>query len=389
LKPRKARPLFSRHPWLFEKAIGRIEGNPKAGDAVIVRTDRGEFVAHGLFNPASLIRVRLYSWDESIPVDSALIASRVQSAILFRQNVLELNDPRGACRWVYSESDGISGLIVDRFADVVSVQINARAIEPFLPTILRTIHELANPRTVVLRIDPTAAQWEQLTLSGGILAGTDPGGPIEFVESGVSFFVDPVRGQKTGGYLDQRENRQAAARYARGREVLDVFCYAGGFGLVAAKLGHARNVTFVDSSVDALFLAQQNAELNGVDATYLAGDAARVMGDLARNEKKFGLVVCDPPKFASKAADIEGALRGYDYINRLAMNLVEPGGILVSCSCSGLIPPADFVEMLAEASFRTGRELRVLEVRGQAPDHPVSLACPETSYLKCVIGRVL
>ena len=389
LKPRKARPLFSRHPWLFEKAIGRIEGSPVAGSIVEVLTDKGEFVAYGLFNPSSLIRARLYSWNPSETIDDSLIASRVKEAISFRKDVLHLDDSQGACRLLYSESDGLSGIIIDRFADVVTIQVNSRAMEQFVPIITETIKQTLSPRAIIQRIDPTAAQWEQLTLNDGVIAGTDPGEPIEFQESGVRLLVDPLHGQKTGGYLDQRENRRSAAFYANGKDVLDLFCYAGGFGLVAVKTGQARSVTFVDSSADALALAEKNAHRNGVQGSFILGDAGRVMGELARTGRQFGMVVCDPPKFASKAADIEGSLRGYDFINRSAISLVEPGGILVTCSCSGLISPELFLEMLAEASFRSGREIRLIEVRGQAPDHPVSLACPETSYLKCVIARVM
>jgi 23S rRNA (cytosine1962-C5)-methyltransferase len=366
-----------------------MEGSPDVNDIVEVRTDKGEFVAYGLFNPASLIRARLYSWNEAEAIDQSLIANRVNDAIRFRKETLRLDDPKGACRLLYSESDGLSGIIIDRFADVVSIQVNSRAMEPFLPIIAETINQALSPRAIVLRIDPMAAQWEQLTLKEGVLVGADPGEPIEFEESGVRLLVDPVRGQKTGGYLDQRENRKSAAFYANGKDVLDLFCYAGGFGLVAAKSGAAKSVTFVDSSSDALALAEKNAQRNGVEGTFILGDAGRVTGDLARAGRKFGMVVCDPPKFASKAADMEGALRGYDFINRSAISLVEPGGILVTCSCSGLISPEIFLEMLAEASFRAGREIRLIEVRGQAPDHPVSLACPETAYLKCVIARVM
>ena len=388
LKPRKARPLFSRHPWLFEKAIARIDGTPSAGDMVAVQTDRGEFVAYGLFNPHSLIRVRLYSWDSEQTIDEAWIVSRMKEAICYRRDLLRLHEPRGACREIYSESDGLSGLIVDRFGDVISLAVNSLALEKYLPTILETIRQEFSPRLIVRRTDATVAGWEGMTSGDEILWGTDPGGPITFEESGISFLVDPVRGQKTGGYLDQRENRKAAASYAAGRDVLDTFCYAGGFGLVASKLGNAKSITFVDSSSDAGALAQANAQNNQVESTFLLGDAGRVMNDLARAGRTFGMVVCDPPKFASKASEIEGALRGYDFINRSAMNLLEPGGILVTCSCSGLVMPGEFLEMLAEASFRARRDLRVLEVRGQAPDHPVSLACPETAYLKCVIARV-
>ncbi|MBY0587994.1 class I SAM-dependent rRNA methyltransferase [bacterium] len=389
LKPRMARPLYSRHPWLFEKAIDRLEGEPAPSDEVQVQTDRGEFVAFGLFNPQSRIRVRLYSWDHEQRVDADLIVRRMKEAIQFRKEALRLDDPRGACRLIYSESDGLSGLIVDRFADACTIQINSLAMERFLPSITQTLIEEVSPNIIVRRTDATVAHWESMTATEEILLGKDRSEPIVFEESGLLFLVDPIRGQKTGGYLDQRDNRRSAAFYAAGRDVLDAFCYAGGFGLTASKLGHARSVTFLDSSAEAKTLAEKNAQANDIPATFLLGDAGRMMGDLAREGRKFGMVVCDPPKFASKASEIEGALRGYEFINRSAIHLLEPGGILVSCSCSGLITPSDFLEMLAESAIRAGREIRVLEMRGQAPDHPVSLACPETAYLKCVIARVV
>ena len=388
LKPRRARPLFGHHPWVFERAIGRVEGNPNPGDAVELRTDRGEFIAHGLFNPHSLIRARLYSWHQEKPISEEMIARRVAEAIRFRRETLDLGKAHAACRLVYSESDGLSGLIVDRFADVVTVQINSLAMSRFEPVIIRTIQEILSPRAIYRRVDQTIAELEGMTLADELLAGELPKGPTIIEEAGVEFLTDPIHGQKTGAYLDQRDNRLAVARYAAGKSVLDVFCYAAGFGLVAAKRG-ATSVTAVDASVDAIELARQNGARNNIPIELRQGDAAGVMSDLARSGRTFGVVTCDPPKFAAKTADLEGAMRGYEYINRLAMGLVEPGGILATCSCSGLVTPLAFLDMLTHASQKSDRELRILEVRGQAPDHPVSLYCPETSYLKCVIARVM
>jgi len=388
LKPRRARPLFGHHPWVFERAIGRIEGDPVAGDAVELRTDRGEFVAHGLFNPHSAIRVRLYSWRQEKPITEEMIARRVQDAIRFRRETLGLGKSHGACRLIYSESDGLSGVIADRFGGVVTLQINSLALSRFESTIVRTIQETLEPRTIYRRVDSTIAELEKLTLTEELLAGELPSGPTVIEESNVEFVTDPIHGQKTGAYLDQRNNRLAVARYVSGKSMLDVFSYAGGFGLVAAKHG-ATSVTCVDASVDAISLARQNGARNHIALELRHGDAAGVMSDLARSGRTFGAVSCDPPKFAAKAADLDGAMRGYEYINRLAIGLVEPGGILATCSCSGLVTAQAFLEMLTAASQKSERELRVLEVRGQAPDHPVSLYCPETSYLKCVIARVM
>lgn len=388
LKPRRARPLFGHHPWVFERAIGRIEGEPKAGDAVELRTDRGEFVAHGLFNPNSAIRVRLYSWRQEKPINEEMIARRVHDAIRFRRQTLGLGKSHAACRLIYSESDGLSGVIADRFSDVVTLQINSLAVSRFEPTIVNSIQEILQPRTIYRRVDAAIAELERLTLSEELLAGELPSGPTVIEESGVEFVTDPIHGQKTGAYLDQRDNRLAVARYASGRSMLDVFCYAGGFGLVAGRHG-ATSVTCVDASADAISLARQNGMRNNIPLELRQGDAAGVMSDLTRSGRTFGVVSCDPPKFAAKGADLEGAMRGYEYINRLAIGLVEPGGILSTCSCSGLVTPQAFLEMLTIASQKSERELRVLEVRGQSPDHPVSLYCPETAYLKCVIARVM
>lgn len=389
LKARKARPLFHRHPWLFERAIARIEGRPQAGDVVQVVSDERKFVAWGLFSPKSRIRVRLYSWEESRPIDETLLVERLKDAASFRRDVLGLSDPRGACRVAFSESDGLSGLIVDRFADVVVLQPTSAALARYEPAIVEASRELFGPAAIVRRVDPAIAEREGMTLGDEVLAGAAPCGPTEIEESGVTFRVDPVGGQKTGAFLDQRDNRLAAARYARDRNVLDVFCYTGGFGLVALARGGACSVLGVDSSADALDLAKENAAPFGSAVEYRRGDAAAVMTELRSSCRQFGMVVCDPPKFAHRSADVAGAMHGYEYINRLAISLVEPGGVLVTCSCSGLVTPEMFLAMLRSASNRERRELRLLEVRGQAADHPVSLWCPETAYLKCVLARVM
>lgn len=389
LRPRKARPLFHRHPWLFEGAIARVDGRPQVGDVVRVVSDEGEFIAHGLFNPKSQIRVRLYSWDEGQLVDEAFVVGRIQDAATFRRDVLGLENPRSAFRVVFSESDGLSGLIVDRFADVVVVQPTSAAMIRFEAAIVEALVRFYSPAAIVRRVDPVMAEREGMTCKDEILFGEAPSGPIAIEESGVVFHVDPVHGQKTGAFLDQRENRLAAASYAKDREVLDVFCYTGGFGLVALARGSARGVLAVDSSADALALARRNAEAFGSAVQFRQGDAAAVMTELRAAGRRFGMVICDPPKFAHRSADVAGAMHGYEYINRLAISLVEPGGILVTCSCSGLVTQEAFLGMLRTASGRERRELRLLEVRGPGADHPVSLWCPETAYLKCVMLRVM
>jgi 23S rRNA (cytosine1962-C5)-methyltransferase len=389
LQPRKARPAVAGHPWIFERAIASISGDPSAGDAVEVFSDSGEFIAHGRFNPHSRIRVRLYSWSRDLPFEEPLLRRRLENAVAFRRDVLGWLNPRGGCRLVYSESDGLSGLVVDQYADALVVQFNALAMLRFETTIYETLVRLCAPAAVVRRIDPAIARREGFSLDDRVVFGDADRTTATIEESGVEFFVDLLGGQKTGAFLDQRDNRTAVARYAAGRDVLDVFCYTGGFGLVALARGGAAGVLGLDSSQEALDLARRSARPFAPKAEYRRGDASALMTELARDGRTFGLVVCDPPKFAAKSADLPGALRGYEYIHRLAMSLVGAGGVLAACSCSGLLDAGAFRDVLARAARRQGREFQLLEMRGQAPDHPVALACPETAYLKCAILRAL
>lgn len=387
LKPRRAGPSFGRHPWVFTGAVAKIEGEPAPGESVAVQSDRGEFIAYGLLSRKSSLAVRLYSWDIDRPICEELLAERLQAAIRMRQE-LGLADPRGACRLVFSEGDGLSGLIVDRWGDVVVLQIGSAALLPHEPLFVRILQETLAPRAIYRSVDPGMGANEGIEVADELLAGAAVTEPIAIVESGVKMLIDPVGGQKTGAYLDQRENRKRVAEYARGKSILDLFSYTGGFGLVAARLAGAGPVTAVDSSAAALALAEENARRNGIELTTRQGDAAAVLTEWANEGRSFGVVVCDPPKFAPKRADVEGALAGYQYINRRALAMVEPGGILATFSCSGHVTPTMFWEMLAEAARRAGRDVQVLESLGQAPDHPVSIFCPESAYLCGLIARV-
>lgn len=386
LRPRKARPFFGRHPWVFEGAIERVEGNPGPGDPVELYSHDKEFIAHGLFNPNSKIRVRLYSWEKDRPFDEGLIEQRIAAALGFRQDVLKLVDPRGASRLVYSEADGISGLIVDRYADVLVVQFTSLAVARHEAQIVAYLQKALSPRAIYRRTERGIGELEGLEIADGLISGELPDGPIEIEENGLTLLVDPRTGQKTGAFLDQRDNRQALLRYTEGRSVLDLFCFTGGFSLMAAKRGGATSVLGIDVSGAAIALAQESARRNGVTAEYLQEDAHAALARLTREGKRFGVIVCDPPKFARTAGAVKGAVRGYDQINRMAIERLEPGGILLTCSCSGHVNAADFLEILAGAAQAAKRELRILEQRGQAPDHPVSLFCMETSYLKCVLA---
>lgn len=387
LQPRKARPFFGRHPWVFEKAIERVEGDVSPGQLVQLHTHDKEFIAYGLFNPNSKIRVRLYSWDKEKPFDESMLGSRIERAIRMRHEDLGLGDPAGACRLVYSESDGLSGLVVDRYADILVVQFTSLAMAKFESFIITKLQEILQPRGIYRRTERGIGELEGLDTDDGPLAGDIPEEPITIKENGLELLVDPKTGQKTGAFLDQRDNRTASLRYSAGRSVLDLFCYGGAFSLNAAKNGGASSVTGIDASGTAILLAQENAKRNGIQAEYFKEDAAAALAGFAREKRRFGMIFCDPPKFARTAGAVAGAIRGYEQTNRQAIELLEPGGILVSCSCSGHVSAEQFLEILAQSAQNAKRELQILEQRGQAADHPVSLFCLETSYLKCVIAR--
>lgn len=384
---KKARPFFGRHPWVFQGAIDKVAGEPKPGDVVRVVTFDKEFIAYGLWNPDSNIRVRLYSWEHGQPLDAAMIARRLEAAVSARTE-MGYSDPKGACRLVYSESDGLSGLIVDRYADVLVVQFTSKALATHEATVVETLERLVSPKSIVRRVDRVMNDLEKMSLEDAVLAGETPSGPFAVVENGLHWHVDVMTGQKTGLFLDQRDNRVGLCRYTPGKDVLDVCCYGGGFGITAMKLGKAKSLVGIDSSGPAVALAQRNADLNDVAAEFVNGQAVPAMQELAREKRKFGVVVCDPPKFAKKAGDVDSATKGYEWLNRSALDLLEPGGILCTCSCSGHLSQADFLDVLASASQKVGKPIQILEQRGQAIDHPISAYCLETAYLKCVIARV-
>ncbi|WP_146368975.1 class I SAM-dependent rRNA methyltransferase [Symmachiella macrocystis] len=390
IKKRRALPFFSRHPWVFTGAIARVDGDPPAGAEVQVVTDSGEFIARGLFNPHSNIRVRLYSWRADCAVDDAFLSERLDAALALRRDVLDRNQAESACRLVASEADGLSGLTVDRYGQWLVLQLTSFALAERRDVIVRLLKEKLSPAGILLRTEKGIRDAEGLQLTDGLLEGEAPPSPMFIEEYGVRYGLDLLQGQKTGFYLDQRDNRAAFAKYTAGRSVLDLFCYTGGFGLSAMVNGGARGVLGVDASEAALKIAQANAELNGVAdrMTFEKGDAFRVLDRLREEGQQFGAVVLDPPKMARHRSAVPSALKGYAQLNRAAMELLSPNGILVTCSCSGLVTRADFEAALAKAAIDAGRNLQILETRGPAADHPASVFCPENHYLDCYICRV-
>ena len=389
IKPRRARPFFARHPWVFGNSIDRVEGDPAPGDEVRVCTAEGQFIARGLFNHRSNIRVRLYRWTDE-PIDPSFLHGLLTRAVALRTDALGLVGPGTACRLVFSEGDAISGLTVDRFDQTLAVQITSLALDRHRDFLVDSLVALTGAKAVILRGEKGIPSQEGLKVEEGWLRGEPPTKPIEIVDGGVRYAVDLATGQKTGFYLDQRDNRRAVAAYAAGRRVLDLFCYTGGFGLNALMHGGATSSLGIDASRTAIDLARRNAATNGVTAAeFQAADVFDTLQALRVAGESFGLVICDPPKFAKHPRAVDDAIKGYLRLNRAAVNVLEPGGILVTCSCSGLVDRGIFADILGQVAELADRPIQLLELRGQAADHPISASCLETEYLKCVIARVL
>ena len=395
IKSRRAQPFFYRHPWVFAGAVKRVEGNPSAGDVVDLYSGEGKFIARGLYNPNSNIRVRLYTWDSADQLDADFWRARIDIAIALRESIAGSNgktaSAHSAERLIYSEGDELSGLVVDRYGDWLLVQFTSLALYERREIILSHLRERLNPQGIWLRTEKGIREAEGLEIVDGSLDGTSPPRSLVIEEHGLKFQVDVVEGQKTGTFLDQRDNRVAAAKYMTGRNVLDVFCYTGGFGIAAIKHGGAQHVTAVDVSEKALATAAVNAELNGIAdrITFEKSIAFDYLESAQENDCKFDAVILDPPKMTRNRAGIDKALKGYHSLNRLAVERLIPGGILVTNSCSGLVDRDEFAGMLVDVALRSGRTLQILESRGQSPDHPISAFCPETAYLKCFICRVV
>lgn len=392
LKPRRALPFFGRHPWVFAGAISRIEGNPDTGDEVILLSDKGEFIAHGLYNPNSNIRVRLYSWDEAETLDDSLWTSRLEQAVTLREEVgLLENFETSGCRLVFSESDQLSGLTIDRYGAWFLVQFSSLALSQKQDLIIGFLKARFPAKGIWLRTEKGMREAEGLEISDQLLDGEEPPAHFFLEENGIRYGMSMVTGQKTGFYLDQRENRLAAARYLKNHRTLELHCYTGAFALNAIIHGQAQSVLSYDSSQSAIDQATANAELNGIGnrIRFQTGKAYAVLEQFKAEGEQFDSIILDPPKMARHRSGVKQALKGYFSLNRLAFDVLKPGGILITCSCSGLISQVEFQQMLASVSQHTGRHMQILEQRSQPADHPVSPSCPENQYLKCFICRVL
>ena len=388
LKPKRAQPFYARHPWVFAGAVDRIEGEPADGTVVDVRSHVGNFIARGLINSQSKIQVRLYSWDEKVELDREFFRARLQRALRLRHDMLKLNNgPDAAYRIVFSEADTLSGMVVDRYGGWLTVQFTSLAMAARREMFGELLTELLGCKGVYLRTEKGIGKLEGVTLQDGLLCGEAPPPEVVIHENGLRFAVNLTEGQKTGYYLDQRDNRAAVAKFCRGKRVLDAFCYSGGFGIYAAAAG-AAEVECVDASDPALALVARNAELNNLSQIVaVKSDIFHYLDAQVAAKRQFDVVILDPPKFARDRASIPQAMRGYRQLVQQGLKLLAPDGVLVKCCCSGLITMDMLEEVVAQTALDDKRDLQLLSRTGPAADHPVSVTCREGAYLKCLVGR--
>ena len=381
VSPRGATRLKTGHVWVYRSDIVSADSVP-AGSVVRVSDHRGKLLGTALYSSSSQIAIRMLS-PESVSDFPALLRQRIADAASYREPLVHNTE---AYRVIFSEADFLPGLIVDRYGDILSLQILTQAMDASLvrEAVISELGRQFNPASITERVDPRVRELETLPpRSSGLVHGSKTA--TTFAMNGVKFHYDALEGQKTGAFLDQRENYAASAQYAKG-EALDVFCYQGGFALHLAP--RCSQVTGVDSSRPALEVADQNAALNHCEVEWIEANAFDLLKDYASSDRRYDTIVLDPPAFAKSKRDLDAALRGYKELNLRALKMLRPGGILVTCSCSYHVSQSNFLEMLADAALDAHRTLRLIEVRGQAKDHPVLLNVPETAYLKCIIADV-
>ncbi len=389
LKRGREKPILNRHPWIFSGAIQRVEGECDDGDVVEVADQRGRFLARGYLNRRSQIAVRLLTWDEDEVIGTDFWRRRLERAFASRQ-ALAADPSTDAYRLVNAESDLLPGLVLDRYGDYLVAQFLTLGIERWKAELVGLAADLLQPRGVYERSDAEVREKEGLAAVSGLLHGEQPPDLVDIMENGHRFWVDIKAGHKTGFYLDQRENRAKLTRYCAGKAVLNGFAYTGAFAVYAAAAGAGR-ITNVESSAEALALARRNMALNGFadrDDGYIEGDVFQVLRGYRDQGRTFELVILDPPKFAHSKAQVQSACRGYKDINLLAMQLLAPGGVLATFSCSGRVSADLFQKVLFGASVDAARDVQIIEKLSQSSDHAILLTFPESEYLKGFVCRV-
>jgi 23S rRNA (cytosine1962-C5)-methyltransferase len=381
--------VLRRHPWIFSGAVKSVEGNPADGQTVEVFTSDRQWLARGSYSSKSQIRVRILSYNLDEHVDKDLIKKRIAQAIDLRKAIPDF-EQSNACRLIYSESDGLPGVIVDRYDDFLVCQFLSAGAEFWKDEIVSQLQSLWPCKGVFERSDTDSRQKEGYPASVMVLAGSAPPPLITINEGPLKFLVDVHKGHKTGFYLDQRHNRALLMKYAANKEVLNAFSYSGGFGISAIHAG-ATSVANVDTSAETLDLARQNYLMNSTsieNVEFLQADVFNLLRTYRDGRREFDLIILDPPKFVASASQLAGGTRGYKDINLLAFKLLRPGGILFTFSCSSYVKPDLFQKIVADAAIDAGREACIMEFLSQGPDHPVALSFPEGLYLKGLICRV-
>lgn len=383
LKKGREKSVRRHHPWIFSGSVGEIAGTPEEGETVRLVDAAGKFIAWGAISTRSRIRVRVWSWEEEEEIGEQFFRERLRIAISMRQNLISSGDTN-ALRLIHGESDGIPGLIVDQYDDTLVLQCLSSGAEYWRNLIADLLVELCDLKQLYERSDVEVRNLEGLPLRSGVMRGNEPSENIQIHEGKNKFLVDIRRGQKTGFYLDQRNNRLRFSGFAAGKEVLDCFAYTGGF-TVNALAGGAISVISVDSSEETIQLGKKNLELNGYSKNqveWVQGNAFHLLREFRDKDASFDLIVLDPPKFAPTASHASRAARGYKDINLLAFKLLRPGGWLFTFSCSGGVSADLFQKIVSGAALDAGVDAQIIEYLNQAPDHPVALSFPEGAYLK-------
>lgn len=390
LKAGKDKAVRQHHPWVFSGALENIKNQPSQGEIVKLVNSKGEFLAYGYFNDQSKIMVRAIEWNEQESVNDNWWKNKLEKAVKRRVDLFNSTDT-DSFRIVYSEADGLPGLIVDKYADYLVVQILTVGIEAHKEIIINSLNELLKPKGIYERSDASARSLEGLKASNGLLKGTEPEEFTEIKENGLTFVVNIADGQKSGYFLDQRVTRKIVGNYCKNLQVLDCFCYAGGFTLNAKKAG-AKSVISVDSSSLAIDMVKRNHEVNGIsfkDEELVRGDVNTTLRRFLQEKKKFDLIILDPPKLAPNRSAVDRALRAYKDLNLQALKILEPGGLLATFSCSGGIELSMLKQAVAWAALDAGKEVQFIEQFIQPADHPVLASFPESEYLKGLLCRVL
>ncbi|GGI23161.1 class I SAM-dependent rRNA methyltransferase [Pedobacter mendelii] len=389
LKKGKEKAALQRHPWVFSGALEKIKGKPEDGDVVKVFAFDNEFLAYGYFNGNSRVAVRLLEWDETQTIDKNWYQNRLKQAIASRKFILSAET--NTCRLVFSEADFLPGLIVDKYADFLSLQILSSGIEKVKTEIVELLKEELNPKGIFDKSDATARGHEGLPIENGLLWGENPPEFLEVKENGIAYHINIAEGQKSGFYCDQRDNRKILASYTNGKSVLDCFSYSGGFSLNSLANG-AASITSVDSSALALETLRQNVELNKFDVNKvlaIQSDVNKQLRVFKESGELFDVIILDPPKYAPSRSALDRAARAYKDLNRLGMLLLEKGGLLATFSCSGAVDIETFKQIVAWAALDAGREVQIIKQFCQPEDHPVRISFSEGEYLKGLLLRIL